>query len=128
MKSIFPPNPEAENQSVPASCHRIFNIFPASRICDSASILNSSCCVWFLRWHRPTREDSTFWHGTTTWQIQNSHLGFHVIRFVPTPAATFQLHGTPVHQLGLFYLRRKKISRFLTILKVCELNQDKLSF
>jgi len=92
-------------------------------------ILNSLCSLWFPRWHRPTREDSTFWHGTTTWQIQNSHLSVHVIRFVPTAAATFQLHGTPVHQLGLFYLQRKKISDFfLTILKVGELNQDNFVF
>jgi hypothetical protein len=111
-KRISPPNHQAENQSVSASCDRIFNIFPASRICDSTFILNSLCCVWFPRWHRPTREDSNFWHGTTTWQIQNSHLSVHVIRFVPTAAATFQLHGTPVHQLGLLYLQRKKKYRF----------------
>lgn len=112
VKCISPPNPQAENQSVSASCDRICNIFPASRICDSTFILNSLRCVWFPRWHRPTREDSTFWHGTTTWQIQNSHLSVHVIRFVPTAAATFQLHGTPVHQLGLFYLQRKKYRFF----------------
>jgi len=109
MKRISPPNPQAQKQFVSASCDRIFHIFPASPICDNTFILNSWCCVCFPRWHRPTREDSTFWHGTTTWQIQNSHLSVHVIRFVPTAAATFQLHGTPVHQLGLFYLQRKNI-------------------